>query len=153
MQQCICATMHMCNNYLYVYDGNQREGCSFLFQLSESVLDGCSRIAVIYLSHVYMALWVMVLSRFSAPLITLAPTAPPACLFISVMHSFKCNADNFEEVRCNLQGIEREHMACKERPCLWKSNVSTATRIKDFQCYSDAITLAMLRAFFDYYQQ
>ena len=68
----------------------------------------------------------MVLSRFSAPLITLAPT-PPSCLFIPMTYSFKCNADNFDKVRCKLQRIESEHKAGRERQGFWKWDNSRAT--------------------------
>lgn len=51
----------------------------------------------------------MVLSRFSAPLITLAPAPPPICLFIPMPYSFNCNADNFDKVRHNLHRIESDH--------------------------------------------
>lgn len=74
-----------------------------------------------------MALWVMVLSRFSAPLITLAPTPPPSCLFIPMTYSFKCNAYNFDKVRCKLQRIESEHKAGSERQRFWKWHSSGAT--------------------------
>lgn len=57
----------------------RKEVFLFLSTQLDPVLEGCHWIAVIYLSNVYMALWVMVLSRFLAPLITLAP--PHAFLF------------------------------------------------------------------------
>lgn len=50
----------------------------------------------------------MVLSRFLAPLITLAPTPPPPCLFIPMTYSFECNSDNFDKVRCKMWKIESE---------------------------------------------
>lgn len=82
----------------------------------------------------------MVLSRFSAPLITLAPTPPPTCLFIPMTYSFNCNADNFDKVRCNLQGIESEHKAGREKQWLWKWHNSKATRLKKD---SDAIQMLL----------
>lgn len=79
----------------------------------------------------------MVLSRFSAPLITLAPAPPPSCLFIPMTYSFKCNADNFDKVRCKLQWIESEHEAGREKQRFWKQQSNK--KEKD----SDAISLAV----------
>lgn len=97
----------------------------------------------------------MVLSRFSAPLITLAPAPPPTCLFIPMTYSFKCNTDNFDKVRCNLQRIESEHKAGRERQRFWKWHKSRATRMKRmkgaqmllaWQCWAtvDCIILILL---------
>lgn len=80
----------------------------------DPVLESCYWIAVIYLSCVYVALWVMVLSCFSAPLITLACPPPPTCLFIPMTYSFRCYADNFDKVGCCLQGTGSEQEAGRE---------------------------------------
>lgn len=130
-----CATIIQ-NNGKMVSKGNV---FLFLSTLLDPVLEGCQWIAVIYLFCVYVALWVMVLSRFSAPLITLAPTPPPSCLFIPMTYSFKCNSDNFDKVTCKLQRNESEHKADRERQR--KCHNIGARRMKKG---SDAIDLTLL---------
>ncbi len=92
-----------------------------------------------------MALWVMVLSRFSAPLITLAPAPPPTCLFIPMTYSFKCNTDNFDKVRCNLLRIESEHKVGRERQWFLETTQQQSNKNESNEKGSDAIGLAMLR--------